>query len=246
MRARKSSGKRERTGGTDDAYLRRLDSLARYYNSQTTAHVGYLISVTGFLLGTSLAFSASVVLWTGNYQERIGLNDGFLRVIVPLVLFVALALWALGRFTFSLKYLLGGVQYNIVLSFIVFEHMGLQRQIDSNHVKMLRIRADRSDKGIEVALRSLFEARLFASKCREPGINRGERERRKMLLTKPNMAKFDVQENEGELVSGNDFQAPVLLKFRRLGFAQRELLFIRYRGYTSDERGRLVRSVFDP
>jgi hypothetical protein len=29
----------------DDQYLRRLDSLARYYNSQITAHVGYMISV---------------------------------------------------------------------------------------------------------------------------------------------------------------------------------------------------------
>jgi hypothetical protein len=233
----------------DDGYLTRLDSLARFYNSQTTAHVGYLISVSAFLFGGCLAISTSVVFWTGNYHAAIGLDDRFVRIAVPLFLLVVLFLWALGRFTFSLKYLLGGVQYNVVLSYMVFEHMGLLQHIGSDHVRMLSIRAWRSEKGIEGALRSLFEARLFASKCMELGIRTKERQRRQREYTRENRAKFDVQGNEVELVSEDYFNSPILISPSRLqflGFTQRELLFVRYRGYTNDERHALMQKVFDP
>jgi len=247
---------------TPDDYFRGLDSLARFYNSQITAHVGYLVSVSAFLGAAFVGVSTSILLRTGSFQFElwsVSVCDGWLRFGIPLILFAFLCTWCTGRFPYSLRYLLGGVQYNVALSELAFEHMGLKDN-DPNRTGMLRRRTERLEGGIEESLRSLFDARLFASKCRERISQAQERDDVQVkerwenkLMDEDNMREFCVEADEVKFVWKNrsdDFGLVILILpkswGKRLGFAQRELLFIRYRSYSKPERGRLVESVFDP
>jgi hypothetical protein len=157
----------------DDQYLKRLDSLARFYNSQITAHVGYQISVTVGLLATLLTFSSIGVQ----------LLDKHTPYWIVVIVFDGVCLFlyfSLPRPSFVFRYLLGTTQYYQEMSYIVFEHMGLRSRNGDGDFKTLKDRAlrrkreDKSGKtcegmegGIEKAVMSLLEARLFVSKCQE-------------------------------------------------------------------------------
>jgi len=130
----------------EDEYRRLLDSLARFYNSQITAHVGYLLTVVAVLL-TSLAILNQTL------SDRIYF---FLAGGLSLAFFGCIITYSFAR-----------LQYWMVLSQIVWEHMGLlgyapehMRELQSRALKQ---RARRG--GIEPSIVSMFEARLYVSQC---------------------------------------------------------------------------------
>lgn len=259
-----------------DEYFERLDSWARFYNSQLTAHVGYLVSVFAFVGAASLGFSTSVLLRNDKYESILGViqvQDALVRYGIPVILVALFFFWLLSTRKFCFRYLLGGVQYYVVMSYIVFEHMGLTDN-DGRRTALLRDRAVRMPSGIlrgrpggiQRALLSLFEARLFVSKCREQrdeAEDRGEADRadqwNERITDKDKMQLFDVQGEEIGLFvdsartqkdkprfkdSSIDDYSTVVIPPKCLGFVQRELLFTYYRDYTSKEAGDEVQLVF--
>jgi hypothetical protein len=97
----------------DDFYLRQLDSLASFYNSQITAHVGYEITVTVGLLAILLTFLS------------IGKDTPYWIPVIVFDIVCLLLYFRLPRPSFVLRHLLGTTQYYQEMSHIVFEHMGL-------------------------------------------------------------------------------------------------------------------------
>ncbi len=148
-------------------YTRLLDSLARFYNSEITAHVGYELTFTVGIVAAILAITSMVVeLW------REALLAMLIIDFVCIVVFILLGRWP------CLKYLFGRVHYYDELSQSTFEHMGL-KTLYIPHSKShrwraheyqlgLRERALTREDGIEGAIIALFLARLYVSKCNRP------------------------------------------------------------------------------
>ncbi len=182
---------------------RQLDSLARYYNSQITTHVGYLLTSSAFVSGSALA-SLSLILarslpsdpvWgTIEIVCRAALVDGLIVIVGWFFLgFFPL----LGRFLpivpVSFKYLWGRTQLYEFISQIVWEHMELTiarplEKVSQDYASKLRNRMRR--EGPYSAIISLFEARLFVSKCREEGIRFDDDRIRQ------NLRHFDIAHDE--------------------------------------------------
>jgi hypothetical protein len=237
----------------NDAYLRLLDSLARFYNSEITAHVGYAATVTVSVLAALLAFSSLVI------QLRYGLSN-LLRNWVPwitsfwvvvLVVFVVaffLTVFSLAPLQYlSLRYLFGRTQYYVALSQIVFEHMGLESRLMSREqdlfLKTLQAKAVGTPHGIEGGVISLFEARLFVSRCFR---KKKESEGRNVEYLKA----FGVLDTEIDVtVQYKDYFSAKILPVR--GFSMCDLVFLGYKAridrYTnaSDPRGKLLKLEFD-
>lgn len=232
----------------NDGYLTLLDSLARYYNSQITAHVGYLISVFALAFGGLIAVGTSLVLRTESDALTLGplsIGDTYMRVGVPVILLGLLFLWILGGLPYSLKYLVGRTQYYIGLSQIVFEHMGLETRHGDPIVQTLRERALKDNHGIDHAIVSLFEGRLFVSRCKARG---------KGVHYHPmNLRLFNVTSETA--VHADYFPSPILVPrilAPGLGFIMRNLVFLAYKrrtdGYykAKDRRGYVLKEVFSP
>lgn len=157
-------------------YLRLLDSLARFYNSQITVHVGYALSIFLFTAGAALALFTSIVVRPEPMSLDIGivrLGDGLVRYFTLAMIFVGVTVLFLGSFHLSVRYLFARKQYYECLSQIVAEHMGLKTphpwQTDPRTMQ-LKEWALATRTGIEGAIISLFEARLFLSKCARSGV----------------------------------------------------------------------------
>lgn len=167
----------------DSEYRRMLDSLARFYNSQITAHAGYMLA-TGLGLVTILLQSdrwISLIETTfGEYGHvdaaRLELL-GALWFLTGAMLLLVIVSPFLGRISrimlISPIYHYGRLQYYIALTEIVWLHMGLVEQhVDRKLFQLLKDRAlcsswrhenmDRS-LGMVQAVKTLFEARLYIS-----------------------------------------------------------------------------------
>jgi hypothetical protein len=164
---------REQAQQLDDAdYLRLLDALGRFYNSEMTQHVGYLItSAVTYLALFALAIQA------GSIDLLLGLLPSAIRsvmvdVIVSLLIFLipSVIYFALPIPPFPL-YMLSRVQYYGELSGAVWDHMGLTNS-DPKYREELKNRMfqrviESMSGGTIQAVMSLFEARLYLT-CR-PG-----------------------------------------------------------------------------
>ena len=137
----------------DSDYIRKLDSLARFYNSQITSHVGYLLtSAAGYFAIFSLATQANWI------PEAWSLA---LFVVVGVLYFALPA-----PFPPFPMYLLARVQYYNALSQVVWDHMGSSSP-DPTYFERLKQRALQVPRnggiGIQQAVGTLFEAHLYLS-----------------------------------------------------------------------------------
>lgn len=152
-------------------FHRCLDSLARFYNSQITVRVGYLVSSFVALIAVfalTKEWLASLVAYAAETVLTIPLSQISTIWIETLVLGIDACfflVYIFGKFHFCFRYLLGRMQYYQALSEIVWDHMGITPSTRSMyHVELLRQRAV-GEKGIGIneAILSLFEARLSVS-----------------------------------------------------------------------------------
>jgi hypothetical protein len=161
-----------------DQYTRLLDSLARFYNSQISAHVGYTITVSAAVVGTAWALISSIVLRPEQIALRLGpisapeswsiAFDLIIRVMALAIVFAGVPTFFLVGFSrFSFEYLYGRTQYYIALSEIVSNHIGLKTQgaWRSAYAERWRKKALSYEAGIENAIICQFEANLFLSRC---------------------------------------------------------------------------------
>lgn len=152
----------------DDRYFRILDSYARFYNSQTTAHVGYLISTSALLIASTVGVVSSIVLRDGSFWPT-AMGDYLIRFGIPIGVVILVLLWVkLEHFPIaylSLQYQLGRIQYYTCLSGIVWEHMGAKSDLKKDYAVKLMKRAPNASMAIEQAMATLFEARLYLSGC---------------------------------------------------------------------------------
>jgi hypothetical protein len=144
-----------------EEYLSKLDSLARFYNSQLTAHVGYLISISALVGALFLTLLSSVVL-------NLDFPESW-RVATILVMTIGLLLYVLGDFIpyVSFPYLYARTAFYSALSDLTWEHMGLKTPMFDAELVKLRERATRI--GAEYAIVTMFQARLFVSRCLSKG-----------------------------------------------------------------------------
>jgi hypothetical protein len=145
-------------------YVRLLDSLARFYNSQITVHVGYQLTVTATVVGTVVGIVLALVTSIDLSSE----SNIIERVLTFALLVVGIYVYLQCNCRYLFKYLLGRTQYYIALSQAVWEHMGLKsfpqpKRPKEDHMLLLKKRALSYKYGIENAVISLFEARLFLS-----------------------------------------------------------------------------------
>lgn len=135
------------------------DSLARYYNSQLAAHIGYAITSAGVVLATFLAtwFSVAWPFWMK-------------PPVPPWVLVLSVLMWDflfvyfLGDFVpYSLPYFYGRAQYYLALSEIAWLCMGLRYSPNAKEGGAIKART--VELGLINAVLSVFQARLFVSRC---------------------------------------------------------------------------------
>jgi hypothetical protein len=127
--------------------------LARFYNSQATAHIGYLI--------TSIVIYAAIfnILQPLQAFENLLHSGAFWSSVVTLIaFFFFVLLWAYAPFLS--RYQLARTQFYMELSQIVWEHMGVNNQ---EVFEPFRTRATGSGMAIQYSVMTLFEARLYRS-----------------------------------------------------------------------------------
>jgi ribosomal protein L40E len=242
----------------DDQYLSLLDSLARFYNSQITAHVGYSATVTVGILAVVLTLSSGVIQLRHQLSNLLRnwipcLTSFWIVVFLVTVDLVFLGLYFLAPLRpVSLKYLVGRTQYYIALSQLVFEHMGLESKFRDRKndplLKVLRTRAQNAPDGIGGAVIRLFEARLFVSRC--------HRKNKQFEGGDPkNLRVFGVSDSEiGLIAEYKDYYTSKILP--SLGFSMCDLVFLGYKAKINEltdpknnaltqERGRLLKLEFE-
>ena len=148
----------------DDEYLRKLDSLARFYNSEKTVHAGYLI--TSFVVIVALLSTIANVVFSQTLQglifcQRVAVMSAVLATVCACYFFINKPL------PFLFTYLFGRMQFYNCLSEMTWLHMGVTTN-DNDFVRRLRIRTSSSDlDGIRSSLIRLFEAYLYVSAFRQ-------------------------------------------------------------------------------
>jgi hypothetical protein len=144
----------------DSDYVRLLDSLGRFYDSQATAHAGYfLTSVVAYFALFSLALVSKwislLLSWTANVE------------LASLVLFICLGLlYCVSPMPLSPIYLWARREYWSALSWEIKEHLGLS---DPNTTRFQAIKERALRIGIQRAVVTMFEARLYRSCVKEEG-----------------------------------------------------------------------------
>ena len=156
----------------DDEYRRLFDSLARFYNSQITAHVGYfLTSVVAYVA----VFSMFKDLLYSSFVSQLGDQPASILVFSLFVLVgVAYCLFPIPYPPFPV-YLLARTQYYVILSELAWSHMGVneasQRQFCVLKDRALQIRSVGDSGpyplGLQHAVQSMFEAALYCSYVNE-------------------------------------------------------------------------------
>jgi hypothetical protein len=144
-----------------DQYVRVLDSLARFYNSEKTVHAGYLITS---IIAVMALLSAVLNIVLSPTLE--GVAFGY-RMAAMLIIAAATLICYFGinkPLPFLFRYLLGRMQLYLWLSEIVWEHMGLKASGD--FAEKLRHRTENPDlNGVQDAVMTFLAARLYISIC---------------------------------------------------------------------------------
>jgi hypothetical protein len=170
----------------DEWYVRSLDSLARFYNSQATVHVGYVLT----LIAISFALFAFV-------NQRLSLQlpwQQYVRLVFVTWAVIGASLY------YPFKYAVARLQYYLAWSEIVWMHMGLQGHgrdwLDAMEWRARRIRDNRG--GIQPSIRSMFEARIYVSQCYRRGDMSKEKEK-KILDNLREFFEFDEDISDEQL-----------------------------------------------
>jgi len=140
----------------DADYIRQLDSLARFYNSQATAHVGYFLTLIVLFCAFFNIIQPTIVEYL---RTRF---DSFVSLACVALIFLALLLvWIwISLPGFSPRYQLARTQFYMELSQIVWEHMGVN---NPGAFELLKERTAGEYSAIQASILSLFEARLYRS-----------------------------------------------------------------------------------
>jgi hypothetical protein len=143
----------------DRDYLRILDNLAHFYNQQSTAHVGYLLTALISLVACYTPLNDIVrLLALNSWQPWVPVIS--MGILLFLLLFLT---YIIPLF----KFLLGRIQYYTCLSEIVLDHMGNSGNQDVFFKLGRRTRMFGGTYGIQDAILSYFEASLYVSLYRE-------------------------------------------------------------------------------
>jgi hypothetical protein len=157
-------------------YTRALAALARFYNSQVTVHVGYLL--TSFVGLLALFSLTREWIQGGIYFLILLFPSGLLPIPLTasetaiiwtaMVFLVILGAYLIAplRYPVCFGYFLGRTQYYICLSEIIWTHMGITTR-DRIYVERLmnRILANDELNGIRAAVMRTFELYLCVSIC---------------------------------------------------------------------------------
>jgi hypothetical protein len=159
----------------DTEYLTMLDALGRFYNSEMTQHVGYLISsALGYLALFALAIQArwiDLLLTSLLSTNRSTATDAAVEILIFLT--CGIIYFALPIPPFPL-YMLSRVQYYVELSGAVWDHMGINNS-NPTYREQLKVRIFHRVRegmwgGTNQAVMSLFEARLYLT-CRQRNLH---------------------------------------------------------------------------
>jgi hypothetical protein len=154
----------------DTEYLTMLDALGRFYNSEMTQHVGYLItSALGYLALFALAIQAKwIYLLPGLLPSTIRTPTIDAVVVLSSFFILGILYSALPIPPFPL-YMLSRVQYYVELSGAVWDHMGITNS-NPTYREELKVRIFQRVRegmwgGVNQGVTSLFEARLYLTCC---------------------------------------------------------------------------------
>lgn len=213
----------------DDEYLRLLDSLARYYNSQITVHAGYLLT------SIALIFTVFAII-KDSLQDAVQVGllwvfkaiPSYASFLVTLLLFaILLTFFLVVPFPYPVcfKYFLGRTQLYICLSEVVWEHMGITG-VTSVYLKEMRERVfrqkpDGTPIGIRLATLTAFEARLYISECIRSNMTLRSNWRDGFYL----LNSETICKETGPKYTGQKIQL-----FKWLGYDKSALLFLAYSG----------------
>jgi len=217
----------------EDKYLRLLDSLARFYNSEITVHVGYLISMSAFVIAALLSLFTPVFFRPDIFDCYVRIATLAVVALIGVTYFFVPLRWPP---VYSFRYLYGQTLYYIVLSRIVWEHMGLNTKCpwkEDSLEHRLRKRAMQGEGGVVRAVHSLFEARLFVSRCLRAGIEHND------PRVTGNLDAFGIQDKGRQAILDLDehtrhYDKRVFLPWWHMV----DLLFLAYRGTIEDYRKR--------
>lgn len=170
----------------DDELVRNLDSYLRFYQSESLAHIGYELTLTGLvavgLTNPVFGLIRQFLDWvlvralTMYHLPFFGfaspeVADFCAAALSAFICFGLFASYFFGKgwpSPFNFKYLFARGQYYMCLFEIIHEHMGgIRPTIEQHVVQDLRSRAERM--GVAMAVQRLFEAHLATSIQRRLG-----------------------------------------------------------------------------
>jgi hypothetical protein len=193
-------------------------------------------------VGTSLTLLSSIVLTPRPIESTsFSIPDLQTRLLVLGLIIAGILVYLFVGFTLSFRYLCGRGLFYSNLSQIIWEHMGTTAAYAwtaDPYVEKLEQRALRM--GIHRAVITLFEARLFATRCRRRHLD--------YQVTEENLRAFDAAP---ELVKReNDYKGSTLRLWRN-----DEMLFLAYKATIkslldskkkeNERRGKLLKLRFE-
>ena len=161
--------------GEEEKYIRLLENLAQFYNSQITAHLGYI--VTAVVTALTLYISIMIFLFGSYYWwfnpplgNLVEFTGWAFRWLVVACMVIGTGWFLFGRHLPSLRYLVARLQYYIVLTQIVTGlHMPLASMMSKDELYyVLKRRAlepwpEGPRWGVQGAIMSFFQAQLYLS-----------------------------------------------------------------------------------
>ncbi|MGO9644912.1 MAG: hypothetical protein ACLPY5_09220 [Candidatus Bathyarchaeia archaeon] len=155
----------------DDDYVRVVDGLARFFNSQNASHAGYLLTmVVIYLVYSNIVMSS--FSWVDNTVVKYSNSHYIWPITAACLLF--------GGFfvlVYTFRWGIARLQYYIALSEVALDHLPYTASFSAEHMERyyeaLKERAigqspsseilDTSRLGVRNAILRLFEARLYLS-----------------------------------------------------------------------------------
>jgi hypothetical protein len=156
----------------EGSYARGLDSLARFYNSQITVHVGYLLTSFAVMVAVFPLVRGGfewvirlIFIWGGLWPGSRDLTSflSTLLGVAPLALYMGIKT----SYPICFSYFLGRTQYYECLSQAVWDHMGVNTS-STDFVNQLLGRVGRPDSdGINHSVMTYFEYILYTTLCKK-------------------------------------------------------------------------------
>lgn len=149
----------------DNDYIRVVDGLARFFNSQITSHGGYLLTMVVIALALSnlaLSFNERVTLLLTPYALG---GSGYIWSIT------IISVTIIGLY-FAMEWGVARLQYYIALSEVALNHLPytgsgpvgfMERYYDVMKTRALASTPNVNSLGVRSATSRLFEARLYVS-----------------------------------------------------------------------------------